>query len=107
MLYIASVDETDDVFYKKEATDDVKLLCSNIRIIDFEDQWYHLITTYPYRTDLQTHFEVLKKGEDTYTSGYAVGSKCINYNPGVIQAMSYLSWSAIYWYALTYPHLPD
>lgn len=58
---------------------------------------YYVIYTKWYREDLNYYFVEYAKGWDQMHTGYALGSKWLTQAPGIRQAMSYLSWSAIYW----------
>ena len=39
LFYIAAIDDVNDVFYQKEATEDIELLWTSVKFVDFEDNW--------------------------------------------------------------------
>jgi len=85
-IFGAAKEDPSDIFYQSEPNDDIELLTSNMKYIDYQDQ----------EKDMMEYLDLMKKAEDQVHRGYAVGSHCLPATTTFGQISSYLGWSVLY-----------
>jgi hypothetical protein len=82
LLVWAACDDPNDVFYQKEITRDVEILCNSLEIIEVDDLSEHLLN--------------MHHGMDYIRYIYSVVPKGMCYESKILQNLAMLSWGAIY-----------